>query len=56
MLQPIAPCKDCKNRTINCHSKCKLYLQYRKDLDEYNEQVKQQRMFDMPTFRKRRKR
>jgi len=56
MSQPIAPCKDCKNRTIDCHLKCKLYHQYHKDLDKHNEQVKQQKTFNMATFRKRRKR
>ena len=56
MLQPVAPCKDCKNRIVNCHSKCKLYLQYRKELDEYKEQIKQEKMLDVPTFGKMHKR
>ena len=30
-------CKDCPNRTINCHSHCEDYLRYRKELDNYNE-------------------
>lgn len=23
-----APCKDCENRKLNCHSSCKKYLDY----------------------------
>lgn len=23
-----APCKDCKDRKLNCHSSCKKYLDY----------------------------
>ena len=26
------PCKDCKDREIGCHSKCKKYLTFKKDL------------------------
>ena len=26
------PCKDCKDREIGCHSKCKKYLDFKKDL------------------------
>lgn len=26
------PCKDCPNREIGCHSKCKKYLDFKKHL------------------------
>lgn len=28
-----APCKDCTNRAIGCHSECKDYKDYRNDRD-----------------------
>ena len=32
------PCDpNCKNRSSGCHSTCNLYLEYRKELDMYNE-------------------
>ena len=30
----IAPCKDCKDRHIGCHSKCEKYLEYKKELQK----------------------
>ena len=26
-----APCKDCSNRELGCHSTCEKYIQYQKD-------------------------
>ena len=30
----IAPCKDCKDRHVGCHGKCKKYLEYKKELQK----------------------
>lgn len=30
-----APCKDCKNRTLGCHSNCDEYILYRSDRDKF---------------------
>ena len=30
----IAPCKDCKDRHVGCHSKCDKYLEYKKELQK----------------------
>ena len=30
----IAPCKDCKDRHIGCHSKCEKYLEYKKEVQK----------------------
>lgn len=35
-----APCKDCPNRYVGCHSKCGDYLLYRSELDEHNKTVR----------------
>lgn len=32
------PCRGCKSREINCHSKCESYLEYRRKLDEQNKE------------------
>jgi hypothetical protein len=29
-----APCKDCKDRTLHCHSKCEKYLKFRQERDK----------------------
>lgn len=32
------PCRGCKFREINCHSKCESYLEYRRKLDAQNKE------------------
>lgn len=32
------PCRGCKFREVGCHSKCESYIQWRTQLDKYNEQ------------------
>lgn len=29
-----APCKDCPDRVVGCHSKCEKYISFRKQRDE----------------------
>ena len=36
------PCRECKFREIGCHSKCESYIQWRAQLDKYNEQKNMQ--------------
>lgn len=31
-----APCKDCPNREVGCHSTCDKYIVFRKERDELN--------------------
>lgn len=38
MYRPKAPCKDCPDRTIGCHSSCEVYGSFREELDEYNKE------------------
>ena len=33
----IAPCKDCPDRELGCHTSCGKYIAYRKTQDEYND-------------------
>lgn len=40
MTRPKPSCTDCKNRTMNCHSECESYKDYRNKLDMYNEVIK----------------
>ena len=35
--RPIAPCLDCKDRTLGCHSTCEPYKEFRLKLDAQNE-------------------
>lgn len=32
------PCREYEFREVGCHSKCKSYIQWRAQLDKYNEQ------------------
>ena len=32
------PCRECQFREVGCHSKCESYIQWRAQLDKYNEQ------------------
>lgn len=32
------PCRECKFREVDCHSKCESYLEYRAKLDERNKE------------------
>ena len=33
-----APCLNCLNRTITCHSTCKLYIDFKKENDRIREE------------------
>ena len=36
-----APCKNCKDRYVGCHSKCDKYIKFKKDLrkTKYKEKI-----------------
>ena len=36
------PCRECQFREVGCHSKCESYIQWRAQLDKYNEQKNMQ--------------
>lgn len=36
------PCRECQFREIGCHSECESYIQWRAQLDKYNEQKNMQ--------------
>ena len=35
-----APCLDCKDRVLKCHSTCERYKEYRQTLYELNEEAR----------------
>lgn len=45
-IKPTAPCKDCPDRTVKCHSTCERYLTFRKNLDKWNNEYKKKRSLD----------
>lgn len=49
-----APCLNCPDRKEGCHSKCKKYIQFRKELDIINE-TEQKRKQTNQVFYSRRK-
>lgn len=34
VLLILAPCKDCENRGIGCHSRCVAYIKYKSELND----------------------
>ena len=38
----LAPCKDCPDRYVGCHSKCEKYLSFRKKLNEHNKKTREE--------------
>lgn len=45
----IAPCKDCNDRSVGCHSSCERYKKWAQDYDEqkkeYMDKLKKERDF-----------
>ena len=37
MINNPVPCKNCIDRTVSCHSTCKRYINYRNELDSFND-------------------
>lgn len=33
-MRPMPPCKDCEDRELGCHSKCKKYQEYTEKMKE----------------------
>ena len=42
-MRPQAPCKDCENRHMGCHSSCQLYFDYKERNDKRREEDYQRR-------------
>ena len=40
MVKPGPPCMGCNDRYQSCHSVCKSYLEYRKNLDTFNNNIR----------------
>lgn len=36
-----APCKDCKDREVGCHSKCNRYLKFKEELKVIKEKERE---------------
>jgi len=45
-----APCLDCNDRELGCHSKCRLYLKFIKERAKENELIKNERNKDALTI------
>lgn len=38
-----SPCYQCKDRADGCHGRCESYLQYKRDIGSYTEDIKEAR-------------
>lgn len=45
-----APCKDCPDRVVGCHSTCKRYTEYAKEREEIRKKRTQIRREDPTVF------
>lgn len=48
-----APCKDCADRTINCHSTCAKYLAFKHENDKQREYERRQKRIEYREYRRR---
>lgn len=39
-----APCKDCPNRKLHCHSTCKKYLKFLNERQEQRESIHEEKL------------
>lgn len=45
------PCKkDCKNRCANCHSICQKYIDWRKEYEEVQQQIKEKEKIEKDIY------
>lgn len=42
-MWPKSSCKDCSDRSVNCHGSCESYKAFRKELDELNLKIEEYR-------------
>ena len=40
MERPVAPCKDCKDRSEGCHGKCQIYIDFEKAHKEWKDKFR----------------
>ena len=45
------PCKDCPDRYSGCHAKCERYREFRRELDERNKRIREQKFKEKLTRR-----
>ena len=55
MEKPMAPCKDCKSRTEDCHGRCRIYQAFEKAHKKWKEEFRDGRDEYMMYRNKRRK-
>ena len=42
-MKPKPPCKDCKDRKMGCHSKCKSYIEYKQKFNKWQSELKEEK-------------
>lgn len=50
------PCKDCLERQLGCHSICKKYISYKKEVDETNSKIRRLKLSNTINFQLNEKR
>ena len=47
----VAPCKDCPDRKLGCHSKCEKYKEYKLANDAHNKETRLSKMYRSDTYK-----
>lgn len=43
MIKPIAPCQNCTNRHVGCHSKCEIFKEHTEEKTKYQNEYHKHR-------------
>ena len=38
-----APCKNCEDRCVGCHSSCQRYITFKHEIDEKNKEIREKK-------------
>ena len=52
-MKVVAPCKDCEDRVVNCHSTCDKYISWKKLMKENNGIICRKRQLDCAFIKRR---
>lgn len=55
-FEPQGPCKDCDRRTATCHTECKEYAEFKKELAAWKQEVRERKAQSLTPRAKKRKR
>lgn len=52
MSGPQSPCRDCKDRSLGCHGRCKKYRAYETEKKRLNEKIRAERCSEVTGYKR----